>query len=341
VARAIAPLRRVWRTVRGRRRTAGLPRTDPFIEQLGADVVHMPIQRGFLAGAPSIYHPHDLQHVHLPEFFSPAKVAWRERRYGALCRHAAMVAVATAWTRRDVVTHFGLPPDKVRVVPLAPPLAATRRPTADEQAQTRARLGLPERYVLYPAQTWPHKNHLRLLEALARLRAGQNLVVPLVATGRQTDHFGVLQEAIHALGIADQVVWPGFLTPLELQAVYIGATAVVVPTLFEAASAPVWEAFALGVPVACSNVTSLPEQAGDAAIVFDPLDVEAIADAIAELWTDDATRDRLVTLGRARVAELSWERTARTFRAHYRRLGRVPLTDDDRALLEPGQGSES
>jgi glycosyltransferase involved in cell wall biosynthesis len=112
----------------------------------------------------------------------------------------------------------------------------------------------------------------------------------------------------------------------------------VIPSRFEAASGPLWEAFEAGTPAACSNVTSLPEQAGDAAIVFDPDDVDAIADALLRLWTDSELRSALVTKGSERIRAFTWARTARTYRALYRRLGDQPLTNDDEGLLsaEPG-----
>jgi glycosyltransferase involved in cell wall biosynthesis len=174
-----------------------------------------------------------------------------------------------------------------------------------------------------------------LLEALALLRS-HGVVVPLVATGRQTEHFPQIEAAARDLGVDGQIVWTGFLPALELQALYLEARAVVIPTLFEAASGPLWEAFAAGVPAACSNVTSLPEQAGDAAVIFDPLDPEAIASALSRIWQDEALREVLITSGRERVAELSWERTARIFRAHYRRLAGRPLSDEDVTLVGEG-----
>jgi len=314
-------------------RAFSLPQPDRFVVSLAPDVVHMPIQRGFVTNAPSIYHPHDLQHVHLPQFLNEGQRAWRERWYGDLCRRAAMVAVSSEWTRRDVSDHFDLPDGRVRVVPLAPPLATTREPTAQEGADVRARLNLPDRYVLYRAQTWPHKNHIRLVEALARLRARDGLTVPLVATGRRTEHWAEIDSLARSLGLADQLIWTDFVPALDLQALFREARAVVIPTLFEAASAPLWEAFAAGVPAACSNVTSLPEQAGDAAVVFDPLDLDAISDAVGAVWTDEALRETLIRNGRARVRELSWDRTARIFRAHYRRLAGRELTEEDRALV--------
>ena len=108
---------------------------------------------------------------------------------------------------------------------------------------------------------------------------------------------------------------------------------VVIPTKFEAASGPLWEAFAAGVPAACSNVTSLPDQAGDAALLFDPCQPEEIAGAIHQLWRDEALRRSLVERGKRNVARFTWERTARIFRAHYRRIANRCLSEEDHTLL--------
>jgi glycosyltransferase involved in cell wall biosynthesis len=231
-----------------------------------------------------------------------------------------MVAVASDWTRDDVIAEYGLASDKVVVVPWAPPTAAYAEPDKIDAAVRRSRLGVPDSYVLYPAQTWPHKNHIGLLRALARLRDREGVVVPLVAPGQRNAFFSEIAREVTDLGLGDQVVWPGFVSTTDLVALYAGATAVVIPSRFEAASAPLWEAFLAGVPAACSNVTSLPQQAGDAALVFDPDDVAAMAAAILRLWTDGDLRDRLVHRGRIQVAELQWDTTARLFRTHYRRL---------------------
>lgn len=326
----VAPLVRRMRRVEDRirdavgfpRRTHArfvLPRRDPIIEALQPSVVHMPRQRGFLTDVPHIYHPHDLQHVHLPQFFSQEERKWRDSAYGTLCRRADIVVVASEWVRDDVTSHFELDPGKVRVIPLAPPLAVAPEPTIDDRAAVRIRYHLPELFILYPAQPWPHKNHVRLFEALALLRS-RGLPVAFVGTGGHNPHFDEVNGAVLRLGLEDLVTWTGFVSPTDLRAIYLEARAVIVPTLFEAASAPVWEAFLTGVPTACSNITSLSEQAGDAAILFNPTDIEAIASATAEVWTNEPLRQRLSKAGRDRVAALSWERTARDFREEYRRL---------------------
>jgi glycosyltransferase involved in cell wall biosynthesis len=303
-------------------------------ERLDADLVHFTTQEAFLTKIPSIYQPHDLQHVHLPQFFTRRSRHLRNRNYGAFCRQATMVAVASSWTRDDVIRQFALDPERVRVVPYAPPTSAYAQPTDEEIAAVAVRRSLPSRFVFYPAQTWPHKNHAALLEALALLKRERRLTVPLVCSGHLNEHFAVLERQVRALHLSDDVRFLGFVTPRELQALYRRCAAVVVPSLFEAGSFPIWEAFIAEAPVACSSVTSLPAQANGAALVFDPRSPAAIADAVARLWTDDALRRRLVALGCENVARFSWDRTARHFRAHYRRLLGRGYTPADAALVD-------
>lgn len=314
-------------------RSSKPPRSDGTIERLNADVMHFTSQSGFMTSVPSLYHPHDLQHVHLPQFFTRRTRRWRDDWYGALIKQASMVPVASTWTKHDVETHFSTPPGKVVVVPLAPPTAEYRDPTEAAVEEAMRRLSIPPAFAMYPAQTWKHKNHVNLLDALALLRERDGVVVPFVAPGRQSEAFPALARHAERLGIADQVRWLGFVSADDLQCLYRRARVVVIPSRFEAASAPLWEAFRAGIPTACSNVTSLPEQAGDAALIFDPDDVPQIASAIRRLWTDDGLRAALMQRGYERVRPMSWDRTARTFRAHYRRIGGRALSDDDRDLL--------
>ena len=158
--------------------------------------------------------------------------------------------------------------------------------------------------------------------------------IPFVSTGRQNAFYREILKEARRLGLAEQVHFLGFITPLELQCLYKLCRGVIVPTKFEAASAPLWEAFVSGAPAACSNVTSLPEQAGDAALIFDPEKPEEIAEATLRIWTDETLRRTLVERGHKNVARFSWERTARIFRAHYRRLAGGPLTEEDRELID-------
>lgn len=310
-----------------------IPRSDGTIERAGIDVMHFAHQGGFLTDIPSIYHPHDLQHLHLPQFFSRYDRLARDLRYRALCQRARMVAVSSSWVKEDLVRHYELPPDKIAVIPLAPTSGAYPTPSESEISDVRRRLNLPEAFVFYPAHMWPHKNHLGLIEALALLRDRHGFNVSLVSSGRITDFFSEIHERATRLGLVNQVRFLGFVSPLELQVLYRLCRCVVIPTKFEAASFPLWEAFLAGAPAACSNVTSLPRQAGDSALIFDPDKPAEIAESIRRLWTDDALRADLIQRGRRNVARFSWQLTARIFRAHYRRLAGRKLAAEDQALL--------
>lgn len=314
-------------------RSFNVPRSDGTAEQSGAEVIHFLHQRGFLTRLPNVYQPHDLQHIHLPQYFNPRHRAGRDFLFRTMCAQATMVAVTAGWGKRDLIRQYGIDERKISVVPWAPPIEAYPKPSAEDIVATRAKLGLPDDFILFPAQTFPHKNHLGLLEALAKLRDRRGLVVPLVCSGRMNTFYPTIARRVERLGLKAQVRFVGFVSPLELQCLYKLSRAMVIPTKFEAASFPVWEAFLAEVPVACSNVTSLPEQAGDAAVIFDPDSDAAIADAVASLWENAELRQKLVCRGRRRVTQFTWDRTARTFRAHYRRLAGRPLIDEDAALL--------
>ncbi len=315
------------------RRAVHLERSDGTVERAGCDLMHFTMPHGFLTDVPSIYHPHDLQHLHLPQFFTLRQRVVREVIYRAFCAQARLVVLPSFWSARDVVRHYGLPEAKVRAVIGAPVLTAYPVPTEADLAAARRKLSLPEAFVFYPAHTWPHKNHLGLLEALATLRRRRGVALPLVCSGHRNDFYPRIERRVHALGLAGQVRFLGFVSPLELQCLYRLCRCLVFPTRFEGWGMPLWEAFLSGVPAAVSRVCCLPEHAGDAALLFDPERPEEIAEALWRLWADAELRRELSERGRRQVARFSWERTARLFRAHYRRLAGRPLSNEDRALL--------
>jgi glycosyltransferase involved in cell wall biosynthesis len=308
--------------------------SDGFYESLGCDVIHFPFQHFVLCALPTIYNPHDLQHLHYPQFFKPCEIAWREMVYRTGCHLANSVAVGSHWTKQDVVRHYRLDPDKVQVIPWAPATQVYPAPSASTLATVKKKYQLQLPFAYYPSMTWEHKNHLRLLEALAYLRDRRGLIVRLVCTGdRFPDFWPRIEERLRTLNLADQVQFLDMLPPSDLRSIYRLAQFVVVPTLFEAVSGPIFEAWQEGVPVACSKVTSLPEQAGDAALLFDPFSVEAIADAVRRMATDKQLRAKLARKGKQRLNHFSWKRTAKAYRALYRRAARRPLTDEDLWLL--------
>lgn len=304
-----------------------------FYEGLGCDVIHFPFQSYEPCGLPTVYNPHDLQHLHHPEFFTPLDIELREALHPSACRAAHTVVVASEFVKRDVVERYHIESKKVQVIPWAPP-PLPESSNAYDFSTLKIKYELSERpFALYPAMTWEHKNHIRLLEALALLRDRDGIEISFVFTGYKTDFWPRVERRTNELGLGEQVKFLGLIPREELSVFYHEAQFVFVPTLFEAASAPLFEAWQHGAPVACSSVTSLPEQAAGAALLFDPFDVETIARALAHMTTENHLRDELSRLGTQRLDDFSLERTAKAYRAVYRRAAGLALVEEDRWLL--------
>jgi glycosyltransferase involved in cell wall biosynthesis len=318
--------------LRGARGDGLVPPSKGVAEAWGADVVHLPTQQGFTTTIPTLYHPWDLQHVHYPEFFGDDERRERDLVYRALCRQARVVVTPTRWAAEDVIANLDVPRRKVAVVPGASPLAVYAAPPEAEVARVRAEYGLPDAFVLYPAQTWPHKNHHALVDALALL-AAEGLRIPGVCPGWLNDFHPRIEEHAREAGIADLVRFPGHVPEPDLIALYGLAGALVFPSLFEGWGFPVLEAFAAGLPVLCSSTPSLQEVVGGAAITFEPTRPDELARELRRVWEDEGLRRDLVRRGSARAGEFSWERTARICRAHYRRVAGERLGEEDQELV--------
>jgi glycosyltransferase involved in cell wall biosynthesis len=222
----------------------------------------------------------------------------------ARCSHR--VIVDSFSTRDDLVTHLGMDPGRVDVIPLA---AAPPATTPTPEAALRAQLRLDRRAVLLSASAKrPHKNLLRVLDALAGMPRERRPL--LVVPGYRTPYESELKARAEVLGISADVVWPAWLSEADLEGLYALAACVIFPSLYEGFGLPVLEGMQRGVPVACSNRSSLPEVAGDAALLFDPEDVAAIREAIERLLGDAGLRELLVRRGLERAAAFTWDRTA-------------------------------
>jgi glycosyltransferase involved in cell wall biosynthesis len=300
-----------------------LPPADATFDRIDPDVIHFPFQTGYRVRKPFIYHPHDLQHRHLPEHFSKRQRAGRNVVYGDLCRRASAIAVGTSWVKKDLVDYFDLDPNRIFVVPLAP-----GSPTRTAPGQGQLPSGIPKDYAFYPAVSWPHKNHKNLFLAIKELRA-LGTPVPLVLTGSRHGLVD-LRALASSIGVQDLVHDLGYVGADELECLAKNSRLTVIPTLFEAASFPIWEAFLAGSPVVSSNVTSLPRQVGDAGLIFDPNSPKEIARAISDVWHNPDLARRLSDLGKLRVSSFTWKSSAIHFSALYRLLaGSSTPTDAD------------
>ena len=321
-----APPRRSTRAAR-RLRGIGPLASDGFLESLGADVVHFPYQSYAEVDAPTVYNPHDLQHRHHPEFFTADQLKWRETVHSAALAGADAVAAESRWAAGDVVREYGVAADRIHVIARGAPTELYPEPSEADFAAARA-ASPAGRFVLYPAASWPHKNHLRLVEALALVRDRDRTELGLVCTGHRTEHWDAVAARVRELGLDDR------RSPCRLRErgascgrLYRLAEAVVVPSLFEGGGFPVLEAFREQVPVACSNATALPEVGGDAVVLFDPLSIDEIAGALSRLTGDAGLRETLVSRGTARLALFRWDGAALAYRSLYRSLagGRIEI----------------
>jgi glycosyltransferase involved in cell wall biosynthesis len=209
--------------------------------------------------------------------------------------------------KTDIIRFFGVPEERT-VVMAAPPL---RQFLADEPGDrlqaTRTRLQLPEKFLFYPAQFWPHKNHLRLVEAFREVVI-EAPDLKLVLTGKKRDEYETVMSAIEKFGLNEQVCHLGYVEQGDLQAIYRLATALIMPSLFESVSIPIYEAFQVGTPVAASGILAIPEQVGEAGLLFDPTSVASIRQAILEIVKNPETARRLGQKGRERMLAMTPER---------------------------------
>jgi glycosyltransferase involved in cell wall biosynthesis len=297
-----------------------VPKSDGMIERHGFDGIHFLLPMGFRTCLPSVYQIHDLQHLHFPEYFHRRTRLLRDAMYNTLCGQASRIFTMTNWGKLDLVKRLRVSADKVTVVPWGSVLNAYSEPSPAQLDQVRNEFGLAEPFAFYPAKAYPHKNHKRLLQAVARLRDVENLRVPLILSGADGAASATIEKTIAGLRLEDQVRHLGFVDGPTMAALFNLCHGVVFPSLFEGWGLPVTEAMSLQKPIACADATCLPEVARDAAVYFDPYDVPSIAEQIARVWTDNRLRDQLQQRAVQVAGALTWENTARQFRSHYRNI---------------------
>ena len=282
-----------------------------------ADIVHSLASTGPATGSVvRVTTIHDLTYKLFPDTHFGVRGLGMRLLVPLAARRSRRVIVDAESTRADLHEHLGTPPARVDVAPLAARVPPD--PAATPEPELRARLELGDRrLVLSLSAKRPHKNLPRLLRALAALEPQLRPV--LVVPGYPTRHEDELRLLAGELGIAELVRMPPWLADADLEGLYRAAACVVFPSLYEGFGLPVLEAMAREVPVACSRRSSLPEVAGEAALLFDPEDIDAIGAAMERLLTDAGLAERLRTAGRERAALFSWERTAELTVESYRR----------------------
>lgn len=272
---------------------------------------------------PCVLTVQDIQHEYFPQFFSPEVLAWRQANFKPSALKARHIITASEYTRRTVIEKYGLSPQKITAIRYGIGSQFTTPVSAERVEQIRQKYHLPPQFIYYPANFWAHKNHPRLFEALVRLKEHYGLTGQLVLSGifqGQAD----LSALITRMGLTDQVQVLGYLPAQDLPALYTAATALVFPSLFEGFGLPVLEAMACGCPVICANTTSLPELAGEAALLVNPLDVAQMAESIYNVLNQPSLRHTLQTKGWQQAQAFSWTHTAQETARIYRDFGLNP-----------------
>lgn len=280
----------------------GLLSPDPetLVSLHGGSVLFCPFTAPFFAqtGIPTVSVIYDLQYADYPQYFEERDQAQRHQNFIEACRSAARLICISDFVRRRVLEKSCLPQDRVTTVHIQ---LAHRLPAPQPEAATSvlAELALtPGRYFLYPANFWKHKNHEMLFVAMGlfvtRFRGSD---IKLVCTGAPGERRDFLGSAAKRMGLSEKVLLPGYLSDQEFSALMHGCRALIYPSLYEGFGMPIIEAQAIGKPVLCSNLASMPEVGGNGVLLFDPRLPESIVEAMQRIESDPTVGQELVKSG--------------------------------------------
>ncbi len=319
VERSVIPFRRLWTHLR---LSVEVTRRPPDVLFVPAHVVPILHPRRSAATV------HDLGYLHFPEAHPTAQRLYLDLSTRWNARASARVIVDSQATRDDLIRQYGTPAEKIVVAYPGLDAALRRVEDAPRIQAVKSRYGVQGDYLLYLGTLQPRKNLSRLAEAFARWRkpgsndfsrynryqrqATEVAATRLVVAGKKGWLYDDLFRQVARLGLSDRVIFTGYVPDEDKAALLSGATALVFPSLYEGFGLPVIEAMACGTPVICSQASSLPEAAGDAALLVDPLDVDAIANAIDRVVSDAGLRGQLVGRGYVQASRFTWQACART-----------------------------
>jgi len=272
-----------------------------------------PVTLAAEARIPYVMAIHDLQHRLQPEFPEvSADGEWerRENLYRHGIHNATLLVADSEVGKEDILNyygHLGIRPDQVKVLPFLPASYLTMDVSENKRRRVRATYRLPKRYLFYPAQFWPHKNHKRIVEALGLLKEDRGLQIDIVFCGSHS--WAIRERAFHEVmdtasrvGVDKNIHYLGYISNNDISAVYAEASGLVMPTFFGPTNIPILEAWAFGCPVLSSDIRGIREQVQDAGILVDPRSVDSIAHGIQKLWSGGSSCDALVRKGRDQLA---------------------------------------
>jgi len=319
IFQAILPVKQVFNQLK-----YWLSKINPYtkiITSEGIDLLHVPVKYSplYKTDVPVIITMHDLQEYHFPQYFSLKERLLRFINNKICIKDSDHIIVSFEHVKKDIIKYFNIDSGKVSVCP--PPLADNwflKKEESDWNA-IQKKFNLKKEFLLYPAATWEHKNHITLIKSLNILLSG-GLKIDLVCTGNKTKHFSNISKMIDELKLSDIVHFLGIVPEEDLIGLYKNTSLVVIPTLYEAGSGPLYEAMRFEVPVICSDVTSLPVTIGNADFLFDPLDVNALSSKIRQGLTDAEFRRSNIENSRKRMEEFQKVDYSKNFLEVYNKL---------------------
>ena len=266
---------------------------------------------------------HDCIHLMFPQYLpNRAAYAYAKTTMWAAARRSDRILTVSEASKRDILHFFNVPPQKVSVIYNAIDERFSVAPREEDVNRVRERYQLDQRFVLYVGNIKPHKNLVRLIEAFAELRRSPDLEdVKLLIIGDEISKLPALRRAVHRHKLHKFVRFLGYLPDETLAILYRLANVFVFPSLYEGFGLPPIEAMASGAPVVTSNVSSLPEVTGDAAMLVDPYEVDSIVSGIRRVLTDPSLAAEMRQKGFARAREFSWERSVEQTLRVYQELG--------------------
>ncbi len=306
------PLARLWREHLLLPRECRRERVDLLHCPKSAIPYHSP--------CPTVVTLHDLIPLRHPETEKlAARLYWR-LQIPIAARRSSFVITDSEHARQEIMADFQVAPERIRAIMLGFDPRMLDRPDPAATAAVRGKYGLPERYLLYVGTIQPRKNIDTLIEAFARLREARSDLPGLVIVGRKGWLYDRLFARISELGLADEIIFTGFVPDEDLPHIYAGAVLFAYLSFFEGFGLPPLEAMACGLPVVTSDTTSLPEVVGDAGIAVPPADVDGVVAAMARILDDETFARTLGERGRERAKLFSWEAAARQTLEIYRQV---------------------
>jgi glycosyltransferase involved in cell wall biosynthesis len=294
------------------------------LDKFKMDVIHFPF--GFETDSsfydlktPIVTTIHDIQEEYYPDFFTEESIKQRRNTNHLAAERGKLIIAVSQTTKNSLMEKHNIPSEKIIVVHHGIAKSFGRVQDPEILNSVRQKYSLPEEFMMYPASTWPHKNHVKLLEALSILKENRSFEKNLVLAGIPMQHHGKIIDAIIKLNLSQQVHLLGFIAPEDLAVMSNLASLMVFPSLFEGFGIPLIEAMGVGLPIACSDRTSIPEVVGNAGIYFNPESAEDIAEKIYKVWTDEDLRTSLIERGSERMKLFSWRRTLEKTLDVYRR----------------------